>query len=383
MQQIFISYAQDQAHGQRLAEQVQQQLHAQGFAVFRDVSGVIPGTKWAHEIERQLKASKLLVLVVSAKALDSDWVFAEFDMAKEYQIPIIPVFAELLSAPLWLRHLQRLDFSGQPDWERLMQAVSSHIPLSKPPSSTSIIIPAVVKQPELSWVSATGDDQYGRYADVDVKGIIQRFRWIKPGKFLMGSPASEPVRRDREIQHEVTLTQCFWLADTACTQALWRVVMGSNPAYFQDNPNNPVEQVSWDDAQGFAKKLNGMVSGLKVRLPSEAEWEYACRAGTTTRYSFGNEITAKQVSFNKNEGKTVPVKSLPANAWGLYEMHGNVWEWCQDRFGSYPVEPVIKRVVRGGSWSNDGGYVRSAIRSRNVSDYRSDFIGIRLAIGHS
>lgn len=113
--------------GQRLAEQVQQQLHAQGFAVFRDVSGVMPGTKWAQEIERQLKASKLVVLVVSAKALHSDWVFAEFDMAKEYQIPIIPVFAELLSAPLWLRHLQRLDFSGQPDWSRLMQVVRIHI----------------------------------------------------------------------------------------------------------------------------------------------------------------------------------------------------------------------------------------------------------------
>jgi FimV-like protein len=127
MQQIFISYAQDQAHGQRLAEQAQQQLSSAGFTVFRDVGGVIPGTKWALEIERQLKASKLVVLVVSAKALLSDWVFAEFDMAKEHQIPIIPVFAEALSAPLWLRHLQRLDFSREADWQRLMQAVRSHI----------------------------------------------------------------------------------------------------------------------------------------------------------------------------------------------------------------------------------------------------------------
>ena len=389
MQQIFISYAQDQAHGQRLAEQVQQQLHGAGFAVFRDVSGVIPGTKWAHEIERQLKASELVVLVVSAKALNSNWVFAEYDMALEHAIPIIPVFAETLSAPLWLRHLQRLDFSSQADWQGLVQAINQHI--QQPSASPQPVRTLQPKQPPSAWANASGDDQYGHYADLNVKGVIQRFRWLKPGTFLMGSPLSEPERGDNEFQHEVTLTQGFWLADTVCTQALWQTVMGNNPANFQGDKNNPVEKVSWDDAQGFIKKLNSLAPGLHLRLPTEAEWEYACRAGTSTRYSFGNDITKQQVNYDKNVGQTVPVKSLPANPWGLYEMHGNVWEWCQDWYGSYPAEPVrnpegsqsgVERVVRGGSWGDGGGGVRSAIRHRDDPALRFNNIGFRLALGH-
>jgi formylglycine-generating enzyme required for sulfatase activity len=405
MQQIFISYAQDHSHGQRLAEQVQQQLHGAGFVVFRDVSGISPGTKWAHEIERQLKASKLVVLVVSAKALHSEWVFAECDMAKEHGIPIIPVFAESLSSPLWLRSLQRLDFSNQPDWQRLMQAVSNHIAVPSPIVSTPSPAPAPIKKPELVWASATGDDQYGRYADVDVKGVIQRFRWLKSGKFLMGSPKSEKDREpfgNDETQHEVTLTQGFWLADTACTQALWQAVMGNNPANFKDDLNNPVEQVSWNDSQGFIQKLNGLVPDLKAKLPTEAQWEYACRAGTTTPFSFGANITPEQVNYDGNypyvgdkkglyREKTVPVKSLPANPWGLYEMHGNVWEWCQDWYASYPAEPVrnpegsqtgVGRVVRGGSWYGYGRRCRSAYRYGDEPDDRSYRSGFRLILGH-
>lgn len=411
MQQIFISYAQDQAHGQRLAEQVQQQLNTAGFAVFRDETGVIAGTQWVREIERQLKASQLVVLVVSNKVQHSDWVFAEFQMAKKLGIPIVPVLAEMLpDLPLWLIPLQHLNFSRQPDWQRLMQTIGSHIQMpvkpqpGQPPQSVSP--PALLQQPEPAWAKTMGDDGYGRYADVDVKGVIQRFRWITPGKFLMGSPPSEKERQDNETQHEVTLTQGFWLADTACTQALWKTVMGNNPSHFtsifRNTANNPVEQVSWDDVQGFIRTLNGMVSGLKAQLPTEAQWEYACRAGTTTPFSFGENITHEQVNYDGNypyaggqkglyREKIVPVKSLPLNPWGLYEMHGNVWEWCRDWYGSYPAEPVRNpessqtdalRVVRGGSWSNSGRNVRSAIRFRGAPDGRDDRIGFRLALGH-
>jgi hypothetical protein len=131
MQQIFISYAQDQAHGQRLAEQVQQQLHGEGFAVFRDETGVIAGMEWVKEIESQLKASQLVVLVVSSKVQHSEWVFAEFQMAKRMGIPVVPVLAEVLpDLPLWLIPLQHLNFSNQPDWQRLMRTIGTHIPLS-------------------------------------------------------------------------------------------------------------------------------------------------------------------------------------------------------------------------------------------------------------
>jgi hypothetical protein len=405
MQQIFISYAQDQSHGQHLAEQVQQQLHGAGFVVFRDVSGIAPGTKWAHEIERQLKASKLVVLVVSAKALHSEWVFAECDMAKEHGIPIIPVFAESLSSPLWLRSLQRLDFSHQPDWQRLMQAIGVYISLPvnsecrQSPLPVSLVSTSM--QPQPTWAAVMSDDDYGRYADLNVDGVIQRFRWIKRGKFLMGSPESEAGRSENETQHEVALTRNFWLADTACTQALWQVVTKNNPARFQDDHNNPVEMVGWDDAQKFAIELNNLIEGLHVRLPTEAEWEYACRTKIYAPFNFGADITLGQVNYGGNDleltdqkmpyrQRTVPVKFFPANPWGLYEMHGNVSEWCQDRLGEYPTSLVVDpenlnsgsvcRVLRGGSWKSVKRVVRSAHREGFTTVYRRSHVGFRLAI---
>jgi hypothetical protein len=170
----------------------------------------------------------------------------------------------------------------------------------------------------------------------------------------------------------VRLSRGFWLADTVCTQALWQAVTGANPSHFKDDARNPVESVSWDDVQAFLSELNRRVPGLQARLPSEAEWEYACRAGTTTPFSFGDNITPEQVNYDGNQPyaggekglyrqKTVPAGSLPANPWGLYEMHGNVWEWCADWYGDYPNTPQVdptgpqtggSRVLRGGSWNS-------------------------------
>ena len=247
-----------------------------------------------------------------------------------------------------------------------------------------------------------GRDQYGLYVDLMVKSIIQRFRWCEPGTFMMGSPPDEPERYNDEVLHQVTLTRGFWLADTTVTQALWQAVMGNKPSRFK-GAERPVERVSWKDAQDFIKKLNGMVPGLSARLPWEAEWEYACRAGTTTPFSFGANITPEQVNYDGNypydNGKKgfyrqepVVVKSLPCNAWGFYEMHGNVWEWCQDYYQEdLGVESAVDphgpdtgdfRVVRGGSWFDGGGRVRSACRLGNVPGYRLSIQGFRLSLGH-
>ncbi len=252
------------------------------------------------------------------------------------------------------------------------------------------------------WASEWGEDRaYGLFMILEVNGVRQWFRWLPPGTFMMGSSETEAERYDDETQHQVTLTKGFWLADTACTQVLWQAVMGSNPSRFQDNPDNPVETVSWDDVQLFLERLNAMFPSLNARLPSEAEWEYACRAGENTPFSFGDNITPEQVNYDGNypyaegkkglyRGKTVPVKSLPSNRWGLYEMHGNVYEWCADWFGDYPVESVpdpigpkqgVHRVLRGGSWSRLAWYTRSANRSRGVPGYRDLDIGFRLALG--
>ncbi|MFO1424231.1 MAG: formylglycine-generating enzyme family protein [Candidatus Competibacteraceae bacterium] len=251
-----------------------------------------------------------------------------------------------------------------------------------------------------TWADRASMDPSGVIATFRVRNVTQRMRWIWPGRFLMGSPENEHARYDNELQHEVMLTRGFWLAETACTQALWQTVMGQNPSWFKGE-QRPVEQVSWNEVQDFITRLNGAVPGLEARLPTEAEWEYACRAGTTTPFSFGEDITTDQVNYNGNypyrgnqkgqdRGEAVEVASLPANPWGLYEMHGNVWEWCQDWYGAYRAEPAVdptgpvtggRRVLRGGSWICYGRLARSAYRSLvGPGDRYGDF-GFRLALG--
>jgi formylglycine-generating enzyme required for sulfatase activity len=257
---------------------------------------------------------------------------------------------------------------------------------------------SAIKRPR--WAHAIGRDAYGLFGEISVGGVSQRFRWIAPGRFLMGSPVDEPERDENEVPHEVTLSRGFWLADTACTQAFWRAVTGSNPSHFKEDPRNPVEQVSWYDVQAFIAELKRRLPGLPARLPTDAEWEYACRAGTTTPFSFGEKITPDLVNYDGSHpyvggdkglyrGKTVPVASLPPNAWGLYEMHGNVYEWCANYYAEYPTTPQIDpqgpqtgidRVLRGGSWDGDGGHVRSANRFRYGPGHRYDYLGFRLAM---
>lgn len=264
------------------------------------------------------------------------------------------------------------------------------------------------------YAAAWGEDQYGLWFDLRIEKVVQRFRWIPAGEFTMGSPENEKEREQwgssKETQHHVTLSKGFWLADTACTQELWQLVMGENPADFNDSLQNPVESVSWLDSHIFLDKLNDIIPALNAQLPSEAQWEYACRAGTETPFSFGENITPAQVNYDGNHPyaeaekgeyrqKTVAVKALPANQWGLYQMHGNVLEWCLDEWqsdlGSSPVlDPVntgvksgdegsVYRVLRGGSWLGRGKNCRSAIR---LNDYaagnRYRFHGFRFSLGH-
>jgi len=250
------------------------------------------------------------------------------------------------------------------------------------------------------WAGDWGEDRFGLWQSLVFRGVRQAFRWLPPGRFLMGSPATEHAREDDEQQHEVELTRGLWLADTACTQALWQAVTGNNPSGFKGE-KRPVEMVSWDDVQTFLAELNRRVLGMNARLPTEAEWEYGCRAGTPTPFSFGEDIIPEQVNYDGNypyrgsrkglyRGETVEVASLPANPWGLYEMHGNVWEWCADWYGEYPpgtaVDPAGpetggRRVLRGGSWISFGRYLRSACRYRLDPGDRYGIIGFRLALG--
>lgn len=257
-----------------------------------------------------------------------------------------------------------------------------------------------------SWASDWGEDEFGLWMAFTYKGVRQAFRWCEPGTFLMGQSSDKPEPGTviaNEIRHEVTLSKGFWIADTAVTQALWQIVMDNNPSQFKGD-ELPVENVSWDDAQVFISKMNNLKMELKLSLPTEAQWEYACRAGSTGSYCWGEQIDSTLVNFHGeapiNNGrpseyreKTVLVKELPCNDWGLYQMHGNVWEWCQDWYADYKAGSVVdpqgplsgdKRIIRGGSWLDIGWYCRSSARVYTYPSSRGDGdFGFRLARGHN
>jgi len=247
-----------------------------------------------------------------------------------------------------------------------------------------------------AWASAWGEDLYGLWQAFVIGGVRQVMRWIPPGRFEMGSLKEALESFENEKQHPVTLTRGLWLAETACTQALWRAVRGDNPSSFDGDPERPVEQVSWDDCQAFIAQANEhFPAGFRLRLPTEAEWEYACRAGTRAPFSFGAGLTTELANYHgRKKGEyrqsTLPVHRFQPNPWGLYQMHGNVWEWCRDWYGSYPDGPIMDpkgpeqglgRVRRGGAWNSLGRGLRSAFRYGSPPDFRSHSIGLRLAGG--
>jgi formylglycine-generating enzyme required for sulfatase activity len=208
---------------------------------------------------------------------------------------------------------------------------------------------------------------------------------IPAGTFMMGSPESEKGRWDIETQHEVTLTKPFYMGKYAVTGEQWEAVMGKNPSE-EKGAKLPVTDVSWEDCQEFIKKLNAKTNG-GYRLPTEAEWEYACRAGTTTAYSVGESLTESEANIYGDSIKAVG--SYRPNAFGLYDMHGNVWEWCEDWYGNYPEGAVMDpkgpskgedRMLRGGSFvNNNASRSRSSNRCGNTPSLRSRLGGFRLA----
>lgn len=225
--------------------------------------------------------------------------------------------------------------------------------------------------------------------------------WIAPGEFVMGS--SSGGERNEGPTTSVRLTKGYWLGRTPVTQGQWQALMGNNPSHFkQSGLDAPVEQVSWEEAMAFCRKLTEreraagrLPAGYVYTLPSEAQWEYAARAGTTTRWSFGdNESQLGDYGWftGNSGGQTRPVGQKRANPWGLYDVHGNVWEWTRSWFGDYPGGSVVdhegpnsgsSRVNRGGSWINTASDARSAYRGRTGPGRRGGNLGFRLALAPS
>ncbi len=221
-------------------------------------------------------------------------------------------------------------------------------------------------------------------------GATMEMIYVAPGRFTMGSPESEDGHNNGETQHRVTLTKGFWLGKYEVTQKQWKSVMCDNPS---DNKgdNLPVENVSWDDCQKFIRKVNAEAEhqfGGEARLPTEAEWEYACRAGSTGAFAGTGDLGSMGWYSGNSGGKTHPVGQKSPNAWGFYDMHGNVDEWCSDWYGAYPGGSVTDpadaasggfRVLRGGSWFDLARFCRSAYRNRYLPGVRFRYDGFRLA----
>ena len=272
------------------------------------------------------------------------------------------------------------------------------------------------------FASEWGEDEHGVYVAFTLDSVTQRLRWIPAGSFTMGSPEDEPGRRENEgPPHPVYISRGFWFFDTPCTQSLWQAVMGDNPSRFQ-SPDRPVEGVSWDGVARFLERINRRVPGLELVLPSEAQWEYACRAGTDTALYTGpieilgaknapvldaiawyggnsgvdyeldevhNSSNWLETQYPHTKAGTHPVASREPNRWGLYDMLGNVWEWCADGRRVYDSDAKLDprgvdhadayRVIRGGSWSADARFCRAAYRGHWRPGDRDGPLGFRPA----
>jgi formylglycine-generating enzyme required for sulfatase activity len=261
---------------------------------------------------------------------------------------------------------------------------------------------ATLPQPSQAQTLVSSGHQAGERKVLTIQGVEWAFRWCPAGEFQMGSPEGELGRDSDESQHRVMLRRGFWLLETEVTQKMWESVMGSNPSHFKGS-NLPVETVSWNDCQDFVTKLNGLgvsPSGFRFSLPTEAQWEYACRAGTTTALNSGKNLTDEKYhcsnlnelgwyDWQNKETTTHPVGLKKPNAWGLCDMHGNVWEWCSDWYGDYPTGSVTDplgassgsdRVCRGGCWGYFAESCRSANRGSSAPGYSFRSVGLRVSL---
>lgn len=232
-----------------------------------------------------------------------------------------------------------------------------------------------------------------------VTGMV--FIELPPGRFAMGSPPSEPLREPGERLHPVEITRSYWIGRTEVTQAQWQRVMGGDPSRFGGVGELPVESVNWFEIEVFLERLAGLSPGNRFRLPTEAEWERACRAGSATAFAWGDVLVSERANFDASDpsplsprgsalGRPTPVASFPPNAWGLFDLHGNVWEWCADEPCPYPaatdtleVDPLGAcgsrlKVIRGGSWHFAADSARCALRYTHAPSDRGSSLGFRV-----
>ena len=396
---IFICYSRSD---RETADKLVGRLRAAGWSVFQDVNTRV-GRRWHKEIERELHAARAVVVLWSDVSRDSDFVLEEAEYGKRKDI-LFPVFIERVEYPYGFGRIQTadlVDWGGDgehPGLEQLLQALTLH--LDDAPGSE--FAPAAAPKLHFPPPGTTFRDTLRCGGEGPLMAVIP------PGTFVMGSPPDEPARSDGEgPQHTVRITQPFAIGVYAVTFDDYdRFACATGAALPEDEgwgrASRPVINVSWRDAQAYCAWLADQ-SGQSYRLPSEAEWEYACRAGATTPFHFGARLSTALANFDGNytyngsakgeyRVQTLPVGSFPPNAFGLYDMHGNAWEWCQDAWhdsykgapqdgAAWEAESALPRVLRGGSWGNDPRLCRAALRNGVPPDYRDDDVGFRVCRG--
>ncbi len=436
---IFISYSRaDSEFVLELAEK----LRSSGVHFWLDQLDTTAGQHWDRAIEEALETSELLLVILSPASVNSDNVLDEVSYALEEKKQIVPVLYQKCVIPFRLRRLHYLDFTG--DFDRALTQLLNALNIKEasktdeddqhqrqPTRGNRQEEPReaadAVSQRKTAGKGLPLHSFEFETVTIDEKGrIIERRKEqarcfvedlgggmklemveIPGGSFLMGSPESEAERGSDEGPHQVTVSP-FYMGKFEVTQAQWRAVanlpkmsrdLNPDPSQFKGD-NRPVEQVSWEEAVEFCERLSKK-SGKRYRLPTEAEWEYACRAGTKTPFAFGETITPEIVNYDGNypygkaqkgayRERTVDVGSLGvANGFGLYDMHGNVWEWCMDWYSEnyYSQSPGVDptgpasgsaRVVRGGGWYGVAQDLRSAVRYGRTPDDRVYSLGFRL-----
>jgi formylglycine-generating enzyme required for sulfatase activity len=408
-------------------------LHADGYRIWYD-EGIGVSSEWPEEIARAVLGCSVFLVYVSPEATASVNCRNEINLALDENKPFIAVHLEESTLPPGLR-LRMGDLQAvfrykltKDQYARKVQRAIDHFlehgnqaletnsriqgqsSSSQRPSRNSLktglgiaigsllllalILKFFVFQDERASEEKTSMQVLSMGTERTVSSIGLEMIWCPPGSYQMGSPSNEAGRKENETFHKVSLSKGFYLGKYEVSQGQWEKVMGENPSFFKGE-DRPVERISWDQAKSFCEKITqldrrkGLLpEGWRYDLPTESEWEYACRAGTRTAYAWGSSIESSQANFQAEVNATREVGSYLSNPWGFFDMHGNVLEWVADRNGEYSNSPVLdpkgppkgsNRVIRGGSWYNEGTQLRSAERASAFPGVAATFIGFRLA----
>lgn len=414
------------------------QLHNDGFRIWYD-EGIGVSSEWPEEIAKAVLGCSIFLVFISPDATASVNCRNEINLALDEGKPFISVHLKESKLPPGLRlrmgdlqAIYRFKLTKDQYERKLRKTIKSFFEKGNDaielesdihtenrrgdtPKRNLLKYAFILSLVLLTVLSVSilfdffDSDEESSEKEIEVKVLsIEQFRtvsslglemvWCPPGSFQMGSPLDDPGRKEKEVLHQATISQGFYIGKYEVTQDQWIKVMGENPSFFNGS-NRPVERVSWNDAKSFCDKLTRVEKNMGILpegwfydLPTESEWEYACRAGTRSPFAWGSSIDNTKANYQSEINSTQEVGFYLSNPWSLFDMHGNVSEWVYDKKGEYSNTPVVdttgsqdgyNRIIRGGSWCNEADQLRSADRASAMPGISATFIGFRLAFKKS